>query len=334
MRRRLASVSAICLALALSPLAAPTADAALTAQYSVRNTQEALNMLGYAAGAPDGRMGARTRAAIAAYQRDNGLPVTGEPTAILYDQLLGAVSSGRGRVATTYDQGPSSDLITAVQSELRQRSYSIPVVSGELDPPTREAIIQYQTDAGLTVSGQPSEALLTSLRRADMRRGGIDRRQMVMAIQDELNKRGYDAGPPDGALGPNSRSAIRTYQSDASLPITGEPSESLLASLRNEGGPRFGRSGEPGPRFGRGGEPGPRPPEMEDRGLVRDIQAELRARRLYDGPVNGRINGRTREAIRAYQSAMRLPPNGEPSVDLLASLKISDRAESYPRRYR
>ena len=326
MRRHFASVTAVCLCLALSPLGMSSAFAQLSPEYSIRGVQQALNMLGYDAGSEDGKMGARTRAAIAAYQRETGLPASGQPSAALYDRLLASVSSGSGRVARTYEQGPSSDLITAVQSELRQRGYTIPAVSGELDAPTRQAIIQYQTDAGLTVSGQPSEALLTSLRSASMRRGGIDRRQMVMAIQDELNRRGYDAGPPDGALGPKSRTAIRTYQSDAGIPITGEPSETLLASLRNEGGPRFGR--------GRGG---PAAAEMDDRGLVRDIQAELRARRLYRGPLNGRLNPETRDGIRAFQSAMRLPPTGEPSVDLLASLKISDRSEPSlppPRRYR
>lgn len=325
MRRGLVSVSAFCLCLAISPLAATSAEAALSPEFSVRNVQQALNMLGYSAGTEDGKMGSHTRSAISSYQRDNGLPVTGEATAILYDKLLASVATGSNRVAKTYDQGPSSDLITAIQSELRQRGYTIPAVSGELDQQTRDAIIQFQTDARMTVSGQPSEMLLSALRSRDMRRGGIDRRQMIVTIQDQLNRRGYDAGPPDGALGPKSRTAIRTYQSDASLPITGEPSESLLASLQNEGGPRFGQ--------------GRRDHEFNDRGLVRDIQTELRERRLYRGPVNGRLNSETRDGIRAYQSALRMEPTGEPSIDLLASLKISDRDRGgpppeYRRRFR
>jgi S1-C subfamily serine protease len=46
---------------------------------SVAAAQRALAALGYSPGAADGVMGPRTRQAIAAFQRDTGLPVTGEP---------------------------------------------------------------------------------------------------------------------------------------------------------------------------------------------------------------------------------------------------------------
>ena len=279
MRRYLVTVSALCLGLSL--LSAPVAAqyAPLSPEYSVRNVQQALNMLGYNAGTPDGVMGSRTSGAIGAYQRDNGLPVTGQPSAVLYDRLLASAANRGGPTPPpapppSYQEAQfSRDLVTAVQSELRQRGYPIPSITGELDGETRNAILQYQTDAGLTVTGQPSETLLSHLRTANVQRGGVDRRQLVAAIQQELNRRGYDAGPADGALGPKSQSAIRTYQSDAGMPVTGEPSETLLASLRRAGD-RPGR-----PPFGRPG--APQAEEEFDRGLVRDIQQELRQRRLY-----------------------------------------------------
>lgn len=46
---------------------------------SVAAAQRALAAIGYNPGSADGVMGPRTRQAIAAFQRDNGLPVTGEP---------------------------------------------------------------------------------------------------------------------------------------------------------------------------------------------------------------------------------------------------------------
>ncbi|TPW32282.1 lytic murein transglycosylase [Martelella alba] len=49
--------------------------------------QRRLNQAGYDAGSADGVFGDRTRAAIAAYQKDNGLPVTGEPSKALLDRL-------------------------------------------------------------------------------------------------------------------------------------------------------------------------------------------------------------------------------------------------------
>ncbi|WP_020567868.1 peptidoglycan-binding domain-containing protein [Neolewinella persica] len=44
---------------------------------SIRDVQRALNKLGYPAGTADGIMGARTKTALAKYQRDNGLPIGG-----------------------------------------------------------------------------------------------------------------------------------------------------------------------------------------------------------------------------------------------------------------
>ena len=53
-----------------------------------------------------------------------------------------------------------------------------------------------------------------------------------MALQSRLTARGFDTGGADGVIGPNTRSAIRAYQSSAGLPVTGEPSPELLRQLR------------------------------------------------------------------------------------------------------
>ncbi|MFK8163339.1 MAG: peptidoglycan-binding protein [Lewinella sp.] len=50
---------------------------------SIRDVQRALNKLGYNAGTADGIMGARTKTALAKYQRDNGLPIGGMNTPTL-----------------------------------------------------------------------------------------------------------------------------------------------------------------------------------------------------------------------------------------------------------
>jgi hypothetical protein len=50
-------------------------------------------------------------------------------------------------------------------------------------------------------------------------------------VQYELHKRGYYHGGIDGDIGPASRAAIRGYQADRGLPITGVIDTSLLRSL-------------------------------------------------------------------------------------------------------
>jgi peptidoglycan hydrolase-like protein with peptidoglycan-binding domain len=51
------------------------------------------------------------------------------------------------------------------------------------------------------------------------------------ALQRGLTRAGFDAGTPDGVLGPQTEGAIRAYQRANGLPVTGAPSRALLARL-------------------------------------------------------------------------------------------------------
>jgi uncharacterized lipoprotein YmbA len=53
----------------------------------------------------------------------------------------------------------------------------------------------------------------------------------LTVIQDSLRSTGYDPGPVDGVLGPKTREAIRLYQGDNGIRITGEPSGRLQNML-------------------------------------------------------------------------------------------------------
>ena len=50
-------------------------------------------------------------------------------------------------------------------------------------------------------------------------------------VQRELKRRGYYRGPIDGDIGPGSRAAIRSYQAERGLAVTGRIDSSLLRSL-------------------------------------------------------------------------------------------------------
>ncbi|MGO1117585.1 lytic murein transglycosylase [Rhodovibrionaceae bacterium A322] len=57
-------------------------------------------------------------------------------------------------------------------------------------------------------------------------------RQQVKELQAALGAKGFDAGTPDGRVGPNTRKAIRAYQVSAGLPADAYPSLSLLQHLQ------------------------------------------------------------------------------------------------------
>ena len=51
-------------------------------------------------------------------------------------------------------------------------------------------------------------------------------------LQRRLTARGYDTGGVDGVIGNNTKDAIRAFQADRGIAVTGEPSLQLLAMLR------------------------------------------------------------------------------------------------------
>jgi hypothetical protein len=54
---------------------------------------------------------------------------------------------------------------------------------------------------------------------------------LVQAVQNALDQQGYDAGTPDGAIGPQTRAAIAAYQRDNGLLVSGEINRATVLSL-------------------------------------------------------------------------------------------------------
>jgi len=53
----------------------------------------------------------------------------------------------------------------------------------------------------------------------------------LKALQQALNEMGFDAGTPDGLLGPRTQTALRQYQAMHDLPADGYPAPSVLAHV-------------------------------------------------------------------------------------------------------
>ena len=55
--------------------------------------------------------------------------------------------------------------------------------------------------------------------------------ELVQNVQESLAALGYDPGPADEVLSPKTRAAIRAFEADQGLPVTGEVSDVLVAQL-------------------------------------------------------------------------------------------------------
>jgi peptidoglycan hydrolase-like protein with peptidoglycan-binding domain len=130
-------------------------------------------------------------------------------------------------------------LVRAIQRELSDRGYAVGEDNGVLGLQTRAAILAYEFDADMPLTGEPAEAVLKSLifgRAAG--KGGpgpverFERRQQLVArVQEALAALHYRSGPADGRLDRPTRDAIRKFESDHRLQAAGRLTERVLLEL-------------------------------------------------------------------------------------------------------
>ena len=128
------------------------------------------------------------------------------------------------------------------------------------------------------------------------------REAYIRGIQEELAAHGYKPGPADGVMGPRTRRAIRKYQRDAKLPMTGIATKEILDHMKFVQPKVYAK------------------PEPKPSGLVHDTQVKLHELGYYHGPPDGVIGPATREAARAFRYDAGLPVSGAIDEDLLAVL--------------
>lgn len=108
----------------------------------------------------------------------------------------------------------------------------------------------------------------------------------IEQIQRELNSAGYEAGPVDGVLGRSTRDAIRAYQRDKGLPVTGQPDHNLLDHMTSsdaaETRPDPGGSATRGSRGGSAQETIELPPDVIEGFYITLDDVRARSDEVYD----------------------------------------------------
>lgn len=136
-----------------------------------------------------------------------------------------------------------------------------------------------------------------------------DTAELTRAIQRELKAKGYETGAVDGIVGLVTRGAIMAYESDAGLPLTGEPRQTLLQHIV------LGSADIASAERGRTAEPG-----AEAEAVIRAVQRAFRQLGYLTTVPTGRLNDETRRAIRKFETERNLRETGRISGELLARL--------------
>ncbi len=145
-----------------------TEPVAPVTQQTVRAIQRELTDRGYDPGAADGNIGLLTQAAIMAYEHDQGLVLTGEPSERLLRRIILGVSTedDGARPGKARDGEAAERLIKGVQKALASLKYAPGQTDGQLGDETMRAIREFEMDQGLVPTGRVSGRLIVRLARA------------------------------------------------------------------------------------------------------------------------------------------------------------------------
>ena len=160
---------------------------------------------------------------------------------------------------------PTAALITDIQRELARLGLYSGAINGRPGSRTGAAISHYEAAAGRAITGKPTAELLQAMKQplptsrnplaapvADPVAAELNQREQQRAasianaqkstaasriqanyriVQGALNRIGYGPVPVDGGAGPETIDAIRRFELDNGLPVSGEPSDALIARL-------------------------------------------------------------------------------------------------------
>jgi peptidoglycan hydrolase-like protein with peptidoglycan-binding domain len=141
-------------------------------QLLVRAVQRELAARGFDVGPEDGKPSDKTRAAISAFEKSHGLPVTGIATDELLRQILlggsGQPAGATGSVDADKALSPKAKdglNVKAVQQVLADLGYAPGPVDGALGGATTRAISAFQRDRKMAETGRITPELMRELKR-------------------------------------------------------------------------------------------------------------------------------------------------------------------------
>lgn len=156
------------------------------------------------------------------------------------DRETGVITRTLTEVGKTAALLPRSQTILAIQRKLTEDGYEPGPVDGIFGHMTRAAIMAYQHDQGLSVTGDGSSRLLKNM-IFGVSAGASDQgasspvseetKVLVRAVQKSLAELGYEPGPADGVWGAATRKAIEHFERDRKLDVKGRISGRLMREL-------------------------------------------------------------------------------------------------------
>ncbi len=167
---------------------------------------------------------------------------TREETAVRFARLRPDAAKSE-QLPHAPDAEGAPETIRAVQRELTARNYGPLIADGMPGQATRAAIMAFEHDNKLALTGEATETLLKRILLGPSGSGLVDTasghgkvrsqhaEQMIRTVQQSLVTLGYQPGRVDGRMGEESVRAVREYEMDNGLVPSGRISAELFTRL-------------------------------------------------------------------------------------------------------
>lgn len=193
--------------------------------------------------------------------------------------------------AAALKQGSKGTEVKHLQQNLIGLGFLEGSADGSYGGKTKAAVKDFQTEFGLEPDGNAGEATQAAVRNA------------IVRLQVELKNAGYAPGSADGHFGSKTKNALRDYQADHGLEVTGTAGRATWSELdRGSEGIRGGASARTAEQ-------------------VRQLQQALIGLGYMEGTADGSYGPKTREAVRSFQRAYGLGADGSAGPDTMTALK-------------
>ena len=277
------------------------------------------------------------------------------PTRMYWLSLLLVLSIGglagealAQRTLKVGDRGPD---VTFIQDRLRQLGYLNRPSDGVFGPTTRDAVIRFQREYHLAPDGMVGSTTESALFAEFEPRRGIssqalssesrfnervlqqgDRGADVTDVQQRLRELGYFQGTPTGYFGSSTQDAVTRFQMNQAINANGIVDSQTRSALFGTAAARFYPNDLlPPPPQPSGDSSSERyneaaVPEVLRYGssgeAVKRLQQKLRRKGYNPGPIDGVFGSQTENAVRQFQLANNLTPDGVVGRETLTALGI------------
>ena len=268
---------------------------------AVVTLQKRLRELGYLTDTADGIFGDTTEEAIKKFQKAVGLAADGVAGATTQAKLN--ASNAPENTAVILRQGSSGAAVKSLQKRLIELGYLGGSADGNFGTGTKSALMDFQSAAGLKVTGVADVDTQEALEASDApEKGGVTLKQgmsgdAVKRLQNRLIELGYMTGTADGNFGASTKTAVAAFQRKAGLDADGIAGPTTLAVLYDDDAPSATPTDDT--------------LEQGDSGdAVKALQKRLIELGYMNGTADGDFGSATKAAVKLFQKQAGLTVDG------------------------